>query len=55
MTERDLDTKPYTTDEQRVCEFLTRLSPDIGCGDDPIGFLMASYEWLLAERKGKIQ
>lgn len=42
---RDLNHKPYTEDERRVCDFLQQLTPDIGCGDDPIGFLLASYAY----------
>lgn len=40
---RDLDVAPYTADEQRVVDYLKELTPDIGAGDDPIGFLLASH------------
>lgn len=51
MTERNLETNPYTPDEERVCAYLEEIAPDIGCGDDPIGFLIASHACLVAERK----
>lgn len=41
---------PYTPDEQRVCDFLRERAPAIGCGNDPIGFLMASYAYAVEER-----
>ena len=50
---RDIEERPYTEDERRVCDFLQKLAPDIGCGDDPIGFLMASYTMLVQERKAQ--
>ena len=46
---RDLCTHPYTKDEQRVVAWLVGRSPEIGGGDDPIGFLLASYEYVHAE------
>lgn len=46
---RDLDENPYTKDEQRVVAWLVGRSPEIGGGDDPIGFLLASYEYVHAE------
>lgn len=36
---------PYTEDEQRVCDYLTSIV-DIGCGSDPIGFLIAAHNLL---------
>ena len=46
---RDLDTHPYTKDEQRVANWLAeRSGGNIGGGDDPIGFLLASYAYLHA-------
>lgn len=46
--ERNLDTNPYSEDELRVVQFLA----DRGCGagDDPIGFLLASYAYLIEQR-----
>jgi hypothetical protein len=38
---------PYSLDEQRVVNWL--LSKDLGGGDDPIGFLLASYEMIVQE------
>ena len=46
--ERDFDTRPYTDDEARVAKFL--IDKGIGGGDDPIGFLMATYAYVMAER-----
>lgn len=42
-TERDFDKTPYSLEEGRVCDYLQKLTPDIGCGDDPIGLLIASH------------
>ncbi len=47
---RDMDKEPYTKDEIRAVEYLVSIAPDIGAGDDPIGFLLASHNWLT---KGK--
>lgn len=46
MTERNIVTQPYSADEQRVAIWLRERIPDIGAGDDPIGFVLASYEHL---------
>lgn len=40
---RDIEINPYTTDEMKVVEYLTRIAPDVGVGDDPILFLIASH------------
>ena len=48
---RDLETQPYSKDEQRVADWLSSQSPDIGTGDDPIGFVLASFSMVLAQRK----
>lgn len=46
---RDLDKNPYSPDEQRVADWLCKRSGEnIGGGDDPIGFLMVSYEYVMA-------
>lgn len=50
MADRDMDAKPYTADEQRVVDWLRSRTPDVGAGDDPIGFLLASYELVIGER-----
>ena len=35
----------YSSDEERVAAWLvTRMNDQVGAGDDPIGFLLASYE-----------
>lgn len=41
---RDLDKNPYTPEEQRVAEYLVKLS-GIGAGSDPIGFLIAAHQY----------
>jgi hypothetical protein len=46
--ERDLDEHPYSPDEQRVVDFLYERGA--GGGADPIGFLLASYSYVVAER-----
>jgi hypothetical protein len=42
----------YSADEKRVSDFIQDLTKGaIGSGDDPIGFLLASYANLIAERR----
>lgn len=49
--ERDLNLEPYSRDEQRVVHWLLRRTKEmIGAGDDPIGFLLASYEFMMSEK-----
>lgn len=48
VTERDFDKRPYSPDENRVAEFLSERGA--GGGDDPIGFILASYAYVVAER-----
>ena len=45
---RDFDVEPYSKDEARIAVWLSIRG--VGGGDDPIGFLLASYEYLVAER-----
>lgn len=41
---------PYSPDEQRVADWLmARTQHQVGAGDDPIGFVLASYELIHAE------
>lgn len=48
---RSIEKLPYTPDEQRVVEWLLKVSNNsIGGGDDPIGFLLASHEMINHER-----
>lgn len=47
---RDLDKNPYSPDEQRVVKFLGDRG-GIGGGDDPIGFLLASYDYLVERNR----
>lgn len=52
---RDIDANPYSADERRVADFIVKMSKEnVGGGDDPIGFLMTSYAWLIEERKALI-
>lgn len=46
---RDLDTKPYSADEQRVAKFF--FDRGTGGGDDPIGAMLAGYAYIVEERK----
>ena len=43
--------RPYNADEKRVCAYLQEIIPEIGCGDDPIGFLITSHRHLLELRR----
>ncbi len=42
--------KEYSADEKRVVKYLAEIIPDVGAGDDPIGFLIASHA-ALREKK----
>lgn len=47
MEERDFDKRPYSADERRVCDYIQKASNNqVGCGDDPIGFLIAANQYL---------
>lgn len=49
---RDFDAQPYTTEERRICDYLIEITRGkIGCGADPIGFLIASHYALLRQRR----
>lgn len=45
---RDLDENPYSADEARIAKFFW--DKGLGGGDDPVGFILASYEYLVHER-----
>lgn len=45
---RDMGKNPYSPDEARVAKFF--FDKGVGGGDDPIGALLASHEYLVAER-----
>ena len=47
--ERNLEEKPYSPDEARVAKWFSDTA-GIGGGDDPIGALIASHEYVVAER-----
>ena len=46
---RDFDKNPYSADEQRVAKWLDEKG-GMGGGEDPIGFLMVSYDYLVYQR-----
>lgn len=49
---RDFEKNPYSPDEKRVCDYIQELTEGaIGCGDDPIGFLISCHSMLLEERE----
>lgn len=51
MSDRDFTTNPYSPDEQRIVDWLLERSRDtVGAGDDPISFVLASYEQICQER-----
>lgn len=50
-SERDFEKNPYTEDEMKVVNYLSRINPDIGAGSDPITFLIASHSALIQELK----
>lgn len=52
---RDFAAQPYSKEEERVLVYLHNVAPDIGGGDDPIGFLLSSHNWLMRERRGQRQ
>ena len=45
---RDLDQKPYTSEEFRVASFFAQRGT--GGGDDPIGAMLASYAYVVEQR-----
>lgn len=49
MTERDFEKNPYSADERRVAAWICE-NLGVGGGDDPIGFLLASWEF---SRRGR--
>lgn len=52
---RDFSANPYSGDEIRIVEYLQSVAPDIGAGDDPIGFLIAAHHYLMRERRAQRQ
>jgi hypothetical protein len=51
LEERDLNEKPYTADEKRVADYIVALTDGaIGAGSDPIGFLLASHNYIQQQR-----
>ena len=44
-------TAPYSPDEQRVVDWLRKNVPDIGAGNDPIGFLLAGYDMVQEDKQ----
>ena len=51
---RDMNERPYSTDELRVVKWLNTI--DLGGGDAPIGFMLSSYQYMSAHlRKAREQ
>jgi hypothetical protein len=48
--DRDLDKQPYSPDEMRVVKWIVQRTGVSG-GSDPIGFLIASHEYIAWERE----
>jgi|GEM_PF-5569791 len=46
---RDFDMQPYTPDEMRVVVYLQTVAPDVGAGDDPVGFILAAHNYLMRQ------
>lgn len=54
--ERDFDANPYTPEEKRVAEYIAQQTGGaVGAGDDPIGFLLASHQFTMRERRSLIE
>lgn len=53
--DRDIETAPYDRQEQRVCAYLQSVASSLGCGDDPIGFLIASHNFIMNQQKKEKQ
>lgn len=53
INERDLDKHPYSVDEQRVAAFF--FEKGTGGGNDPIGGLLASHEYLAWQRSALVK
>ena len=51
---RDFDKKPYSPDEAQVAKWLVDRG-GFGGGDDPIGFLLTSYEYVVEIAKGRFK
>lgn len=47
---RDFDKNPYSPDEERVAKWLDDKA-GVGGGEDPIGFLIASYAYIMHMNK----
>ena len=49
---RDFQKSPYSPDERRIVDWIVeRTSGAVGGGDDPIGFILASYALVIQELK----
>ena len=48
---RNFTTHPYSDDEKRIVNWIMQKTKgNVGGGDDPIGFIMASHDMINAER-----
>lgn len=51
MIDRDFDANPYDPQERRVCNYIQDITDEaIGCGDDPVGWLIACHACVVQER-----
>jgi hypothetical protein len=52
IEERDFEADPYSEQEKRVADYLVNLTAgQVGAGDDPIGFLMASHGYIIEQQR----
>lgn len=40
----------YTSDQAKACAYMAKIAPNLGCGDDPVGFLIASHATMRQQR-----
>ena len=52
---RDFDEKPYTTEENRVAEYLSDILPDLGQIDDPMGLLLSSLSIMIDDKREQVR
>lgn len=52
MVERDFEANPYSPEEQRASDYIQHITNgQVGSGDDPIGFLIASHNFMIRAKK----
>jgi hypothetical protein len=56
LEERDMIAKPYSAEESRVADYIVALTDGaVGAGSDPIGFLIASHNYIQLERRKLVE